>query len=95
MVKRSVEKWHRLFAEQAASGLSMAAFCKQRGLCNKHFCLRRKQLGYQSKPVSSFVPVEVKPAVDAGLQLHWQDCRLSLPGDVSPAWVADLLKALA
>jgi hypothetical protein len=95
MIKRSVEEWQTLFAEQAASGLSQAAFCKKRGLCNKHFCLRRKQLGFSPKSTAGFVAVQVPPVKPiAGLQLQWRDCRLSVPSDVSPAWVADLFKSL-
>jgi hypothetical protein len=30
-------RWQRLLAEQAASGLSVAGFCRRRGLCAPHF----------------------------------------------------------
>ena len=96
MVKRSIEEWQRLFAEQAASGLSQAGFCREQGLCPKHFSVRKKQLDFQAKPTSSFVAVNVKPAVisSPSLQLQWRDCQLTLLGNTSPSWVSDLLKSL-
>lgn len=69
MVKRTEEQWHALFAEQAASNLSAAAFCKARKLCPKYFSLRRKQLLGETKPIKK-VPlfIQAKPACepDAG-----------------------------
>lgn len=46
MVKRSHEEWRGLFEAHANSGLTERAFCGARGLCPKHFNLRKKQLGW-------------------------------------------------
>lgn len=94
MVRRSEDEWQALFAEQAASGLSVKAFCESRGMCNGYFSSKRRKLAGQGS-ATGFVPVRVKPTLlPTGFQLQWRDCRLSLPGDVSPGWVADLLKSL-
>lgn len=60
MVIRSREEWLELFSEHARSGMTARAFCGARGLCPKHFSLRRKQLGWPRKedPASAFVRVE-------------------------------------
>lgn len=62
MTRRSQEEWEELFAEQSASGLSVQRFCAQRGLCNKYFGLRRKQLHWQraSVPVAPTKFVRVR-----------------------------------
>ena len=96
MARRCVEEWQALFAEQAASGLTVAAFCKERGMCNGYFAKRRRQLIKGEEPAKrAFVPVQVTSEPVSGLQLHWQGLRLELPGSVSAHWVADLFKALA
>lgn len=72
MVRRSREEWVGLFEEQAGSGLTEKAFCEERGLCPKHFNLRKKQLGWARKasglltnaPVPAFVRVEKGPRAE-------------------------------
>ena len=47
MTKRRREawaKWRRLVAEQKRSGNSVAAFCRERGLCAPHFFAWKKRL---------------------------------------------------
>jgi hypothetical protein len=73
MVKRSREEWAGLFEEHAGSGLTEKAFCEKRGLCPKHFNLRKKQLGWARKNAGlrkeptapAFVRVDKAPAKDA------------------------------
>ena len=60
MAKRSKSEWHSLFEEHDASGLSAAAFCRERGVDAKYFSVRKRQLTANS--LTSFV--EVKPSVD-------------------------------
>jgi hypothetical protein len=51
MKKRTLEEWQALFKAQAASGLNQAQFCKEQGLCAKHYSLRKRQwLTETSKP---------------------------------------------
>ena len=70
MVKRSDDQWQALFAEQAGSGLSAAAFCKERKLCPKYFSLRRKQLAAQGVTKQPPRFIQAKPAVvSAGPQV--------------------------
>ena len=63
MNKRTTEQWQALFAEQADSGLSAAAFCKARKLCPKYFSLRRRQLSVEAdiaKKTARFI--QAKPS---------------------------------
>ena len=75
------ELWRQRVAEQANSGASIRAFCKQHGLAEHAFYSWRKQLGTDS-PVK-FALVETKPSKDAvmiELVLAGGD-RLRIPAD--------------
>ena len=52
MTRRTPEQWQQLFAPWTASGLSQAQFCRQQGICPKHFGLRRRQLLDRTTPAS-------------------------------------------
>jgi hypothetical protein len=104
MIRRSVEEWQILFAQQAASGVSAQQFCKAKGLCSKHFSLRKKQLVGHALGSDVFVPVRVTKKIRqptlvktpaSGLVLRQGSCSLYF--DVAPAaeWLAQLVKALA
>lgn len=98
MVKRSNEQWRALFVEQAASGLSAAAFCKERKLCPKYFCLRRKQLsGEKAKAVKERpVFVQAKPKAASSLsavRLRYRNMELVFDS-MSPELLAALMTKL-
>jgi hypothetical protein len=104
MIRRSVEEWQTLFAQQTASGVSAQQFCKAKGLCSKHFSLRKKQLANRAPlDANAFVRVVAKKVRRAaptktaasGLVLRQGSCSLYF--DVAPAaeWLAQLVKALA
>ena len=63
MIKRSKQEWQALFSEHKSSGLTAAAFCRERSLCPKYFALRKRQLA--NKNDVSFV--QVKPAAQTGV----------------------------
>ncbi len=42
--KQARIKWRKLISQQAKSGQSVAAFCRERGLCAPHFFAWRKRL---------------------------------------------------
>lgn len=95
MKKRTVEEWQTLFAEHTESGLSAAAFCRERGLCPKYFSLRRRQLGDRepSKSKPAFVPASILSLpVELAVQIQLSDdLQLRIPAAVSPHWLATLL----
>jgi transposase len=48
--RRARQKWQRLVSEQGRSGLSVAAFCRERGMCAPHFFAWKKRLQEAGKP---------------------------------------------
>ncbi len=82
-----------------SSGLSQVAYCRQHKLNSKTFSNWLRI--YRSQQVVSvaptLIPVEIKSqALPSGmLCLRWsQGHTLELPEDVSPQWLAELLKCL-
>lgn len=67
--RKARDKWQRLVSEQGRSGQSVAAFCRERGLCAPHFFEWKKRLG--TSPWAKFVEVKLasggpEPAGAAG-----------------------------
>lgn len=52
-------KWRKLVEQQSRSGQSVAAFCRERGLCAPYFFAWKKKLS--QSPVAGFVAVTVRP----------------------------------
>jgi len=70
-VRRSAEQWAALIAAQAASGVSIAAFCRERGLAVSTFHAWRRRLGEERAAYSTergFVRLRVgdEPIAEAG-----------------------------
>jgi hypothetical protein len=104
MKKRNEEQWRALFAQQDASGVSAAVFCKQNELCPKYFSLRRKQLAKMAgKEETGFVRVKVKPNIPheasgvkaASLTIRHHVGQLEFGTLPPPQWLAQLLRELA
>jgi len=99
MKKRTAEEWLVLFAEHEASGLSAAAFCRERGLCPKYFSLRRRQLHDRSAvgaQPAAFVPVSMaSPASGVAIEIRLgEGLALRVPVSVSARWLAELVHQL-
>ena len=96
MRKRAEEDWRLLFEEHSRTGLSAAAFCRERKLCAKYFSLRKRQLGSvdSEAPGRSFVPITVTKST-VGIELWVTDrLKLQLPASISPDWLVSLIKGL-
>ena len=50
-------KWRRLVSEQARSGQSVKAFCREHGLCRPYFFVWKKRLGEDTP--TKFLEVQV------------------------------------
>ncbi len=101
MIRRTVLQWRELFNEQIASGLTAAAFCREKQLCPRYFSKRRKQLMTSKEGVSQSTFIKTKahaissPAVSMDrIALRTTAGDLSLPANVEPEWLATLMKAL-
>jgi len=66
--KAGEQYWRRMVAERKASGLTVAAFCAQKGFSENSFYFWQKRLrgekGGTDEPV--FLPVTLRPAEPAG-----------------------------
>jgi transposase-like protein len=86
-------KWHGLIAEQKQSGQSVAAFCRERGLCAPHFFAWKKRLSEEA--TNPFVAVEV---VSAGQRAPSRAVEIRLAGGrrvmVEPGFDAAHLRAV-
>lgn len=98
-MRRTKQQWQALIQEQASSGLSATEFCKQRGLNDTYFSLRKQQLR-QPVPNSEFVPV-VQSVSHPGavnnveLTLNYGRCAIQFKHTPSAAWLAELVQALS
>lgn len=85
MNKRTVEQWRTLFIDHASSGLTAAAFCREKGLDAKYFSLRKRQLNGASRGVVSTEKGAVQAASfeRARVTGHVADWRVQLSNGVS------------
>jgi hypothetical protein len=98
-MKTDKQQWLELINEQQQSGLSIAAFCRNKNIKVKYFYYHRTQHIKSNNP-SAFIqakPTRDKRPMDspASLTLHCGSGQLHLPADVSPVWLASLMKSLA
>ena len=108
---RSVEKkrlWQGVLREQAKSGLTVKAFCRQRGVAVPSFYAWRRKLkrksdaGGQEEGSPRMVPVTVIPPVPAAPETGRVPIEIVTPGGftlrvdrtLSPADVAELLQVV-
>ena len=61
--------WAKTIAEQEESGLSVPAFCREKGVCAGSFYYWRRRLRTVDEPVG-FALVETKPASDCAAPLE-------------------------
>jgi len=98
MNRRTKSDWQILFNDHKQSGLTAVAFCQERNLNSKYFCLRRKQLQSEneSKETSAFTAVTWAPSSATSmieLQIN-ETLKLSLPQTISSTWLVDLIHQL-
>ena len=98
MTRRTKAEWRALIAVQQESGLSAAAFCRERGIPVNYFCRVRNQLRLSDveKQASRFVPVSVTrlSAADKIIVRFEGAATVEVPLGIEPRWVAQLLHAL-
>lgn len=96
MTKRSEKawtKWRRLVFEQSRSGLTVNAFCRERGLCRPYFFVWKKRL--QERPPTKFLEVQVRERVpsacDSSVEIRLKNGRSLM---VRPGFDAEHVRAL-
>ena len=89
-------KWRRLVSQQIASGRTVAAFCRDRGLREWQFYDWKKRI--RGVEAAKFVAVEVAPASEAALVASGKAIEVHLPRGrslvVGPGFDARHLRAL-
>jgi len=97
-MKYNKQQWAEFINGQQQSNLSIAAFCREHDISIKRFYYHRSQHMKRCMP-SAFIqakPPSAKPAISTTqLTLQCGRGQLRLPSDVSPAWLASLMMALA
>ena len=85
--------WRQHVDVYAQSGLSLTAYARQHSLAASTFIRwQRKLTAPAVVPLQLLAPAE-PDAADGIVVLHG-GCRVQLPTSVSPAWLAQLLRAL-
>jgi hypothetical protein len=92
--KKAWRKWRKLVSEQAKSGKSVAAFCRERGLCAPHFFAWKKRLS--PTETTKFVEIKVAAASEpvacvSAIEVQLKNGRSLL---VAPGFDADHLRTL-
>lgn len=89
------EQWKALIVAHQTSGLTMAEFCRERKIRPKSFYYWHRKLGAVKPADEAFVQVTLpSPKQVSACTLHVGSVSLEL-GEVSPSWLAALMKALA
>ncbi|MFY9179313.1 MAG: hypothetical protein WAO12_05970 [Venatoribacter sp.] len=102
-IHRSREQWAELFNAYEQSGLSLTDFCQANNLSQQYFALKRRKFltaadAEREQNKSNFAKVVLSGAGNkssGGLVLNYRGTQLQLPVAVEPAWLAQLIKALA
>jgi hypothetical protein len=97
MNKRSEKawtKWRRLVSEQARSGQTVKAFCRDRGLCRPYFFVWKKRL--EEGAPAKFLEVQVtehgpSAPADSSVEIRLRNGRSLM---VRPGFDAEHLRAL-
>ena len=97
MTKRSKKawtKWRRLVSEQARSGQTVKAFCRERGLCRPYFFVWKKRL--EDDTPAKFLEVQVTehgPSApdDSSVEIRLRNGRSLI---VRPRFDAEHVRAL-
>ena len=99
MKQKTEAEWASIIQAQEQSGLKASVFCREHQLDPAYFSQRKKRyLQQQSSSLplfSPFVVAKVSHTTMATIKLHWQSVNLELPVQISPLWLADVMRGLA
>lgn len=92
------QQWQVLLAEQEQSGLTVAAFCRDKNLNAKNFYNHRSnKLRKNTEGAPTFVRAQLQSNSrnDSELILNYGKVQLRLSTSSSPQWLAELMASLA
>lgn len=93
MARRTKAQWQALIEEHAQSGLTAVEFCRQRGINDRYFSLRKQSL-LKAEPKSENFAVARITASTSNIEVKTGHATISLPASQPAAWLADFVKAL-
>src|SRR5256884_8258633 len=73
--KKAWTKWRKLISEQARSGQTVTAFCRERGLCRPYFFVWKKRLGEDT--TTQFLEVQLRETTPSAVRDTRVEIRLS------------------
>ena len=94
MKRRTQAQWRALIEEHAQSGLTAVEFCRQHGINDKYFSLRKQSLLKEEPKSKSFAVARMTTATST-IEVKTGHAMISLPATQPAAWLADFVKALA
>ena len=94
MKRRTQAQWRALIEEHAQSGLTAVEFCRQRGISDKYFSLRKQSLLKAEPKGESFAVARITARVST-IEVKTGHATISLPTSLPAAWLANFVKALA
>ena len=94
MKRRTKAQWQALVEEQAQSGLTAVEFCRQRGINDKYFSLRKQSLLKAESKSESFAVARITGGTST-IEVKTRHATISLPASQPAAWLANFVKALA
>src|SRR2546429_180264 len=72
--KKAWTKWRELISEQARSGQTVTAFCRERGLCRPYFFVWKKRLGEDT--TTQFLEVQLRETTPSAVRDTLVEIRL-------------------
>lgn len=90
-----INEWQERLARWQASGLSQRAFAIENGISQRQVSYWARRLG-EAQVSPAFVPVRVMQASAPGTIILQSErgWTMTLPRDLPPSWVAEMLRAL-
>ena len=70
--RRTVAQWQALFSQQAQSGLSIQAFCNERGIGYSTFSSWKSRLANQAQAKDQATRFVEFSSQEASLEPHWE-----------------------
>lgn len=93
MKRRTPAQWKALIKEQAQSGLTATEFCKQRGISDKYFSLRKQQFLKAKPEPEGFAVARLPPASNA-IEVTVGRTVIRVPVSQPAIWLADFVRAI-
>ena len=102
MGRRTLEDWQTIIETQQSSSLTIVEYCRENKINPKTFSSRKsvlKQRITRTEKVNKqtdFIQVNVEDQlVGSGITLQTEQVTLHFPSNVSPQWVACLLREMS